>query len=225
MPQLNLADSQAREWMLDIARFWLREFDVDGFRLDHAQGPGPSFWSDFWAACRQEKPESFCFGELVEPVDVVRRYIGRMDGALDFHIADAIRRTFGDRARSSPALDQFLEAHLDYFDPNFLMLTFIDNHDMDRFLFLAGGDRSRLRQAVDVQMRLPGPPVIYYGSEVGVGRQPGKASEVGLEVSRLEMVWGDEQDAGLLEFYREAIQSRRAARSWEATLRAAAGPI
>jgi glycosidase len=50
MPQLKLANPEARAWMTDIGRYWLREFEVDGYRLDHANGPGPSYWSEFWAA-------------------------------------------------------------------------------------------------------------------------------------------------------------------------------
>jgi len=215
MPQLNLAEDGARAWMIETARYWLREFDVDGFRLDHANGPGPSFWSDFWSACKDEKPESFCFGEMIEPADVLRRYSGCMDGALDFHFADAVRRTYARRLWSRAKMQNFLSSHLAYFDPDFLMPTFLDNHDMDRFLYLAEGDRARLREAVEVQMRMPGPPVIYYGTEVGLNQQVGKSREIGLEASRTEMTWGGAQDRDLLEFYQRVLRERKKARPWE----------
>ncbi len=215
MPQLNLAEAGAREWMLETARYWLHEFDVDGFRLDHANGPGPGFWSDLWSASKQEKPDSFCFGEVVEPVDVLRRYSGCMDGALDFHFADAVRRTYAKGLWSEAQLQNFLSSHRAYFDPDFLMLTFLDNHDMDRFLFLADGDRSRLREAVEIQMRMPGPPVIYYGTEVGLSQQLGKSREIGLEASRTEMIWSEAQDRDLMAFYQRLIQHRKESRPWE----------
>jgi cyclomaltodextrinase len=215
MPQLNLEQPDARAWMIDTARYWLAEFDVDGFRLDHANGPGPGFWPDFWAACKDERPDCFCFGELVEPVDVLMRYRGGMDGVLDFHFAYGARRTFAGGTQSRPEFEQFLRDHREYTDPNFLMLTFLDNHDMDRFLYLSQGDRSRLHEAAEVQMRTPGPPVIYYGTEIGLNQQTGKSSAIGLEASRTEMRWGLEQDHDLLSFYQGLIQQRWEQRPWE----------
>ena len=216
MPQLNLANPEARAWMTDIARYWLREFEVDGYRLDHANGPGPSYWSEFWAACKAEKTDCFCFGEIVEPVDVVRRYAGRLDGSLDFILADWMRRTFGDRQLPLASFDQFLRQHLSQFDSDFLTLTFIDNHDMDRFLYLAGGDKRILRQVVALQMQLPGPPIIYYGTEVGMSQVVGKASRTGLEASRAAMQWDGQQDRELLESYRNLIRARMEAKPWAA---------
>ncbi|MBN1267580.1 MAG: hypothetical protein JXA25_18960 [Anaerolineales bacterium] len=218
MPQVNLASEGAREWMFDIARFWLREFDVDGFRLDHANGPGPEFWPDFWRTCKQEKADSFIVGEVVEPAPVLERYIGRMDGTLDFLFADMLRRTFGYQTVSRTEFHQFLEAHLNYFPRDFLLPTFIDNHDMDRFLFIANNDKEILKQTVALQMKLPGPPVIYYGTEVGMSQTVSKTSKIGLEASRAAMVWDKSQDRELLSFYREQLQQRAAARPWEGPL-------
>jgi glycosidase len=219
MPQLNLEHAEAREWMVNTARYWLAEFEVDGFRLDHANGPGPGFWPDFWAACKEARPDCFCFGELVEPVDVLMRYRGGMDGVLDFHFAHGVRHSFASGTQTRAEFEHFLREHRAYRDPDFLMLTFLDNHDMDRFLYLAQGDRSRLREAAEVQMRLPDPPVIYYGTEIGMNQQLGKSSAIGLEASRTEMRWAGEQDQDLLSFYRKLIQERKDQRLWESLLR------
>jgi hypothetical protein len=96
MPQVNLAHPPARDWMIGIARRWLREYDVDGYRLDYAKGPGPDFWSDFRAACKDEKPDCFVFGETVDAPSELLKYVGRLDGSLDFHIAEALRKTYAD---------------------------------------------------------------------------------------------------------------------------------
>jgi len=214
MPRINLTNPEARKWMLDIARYWLRKFDVDGFRLDHAVGPDPGFWSDFWTACKREKPDVLCFGEMVEPPPILRRFIGRMDGALDFILADAFRRTFARKNIQEDAFYTFLDQHLSYFPEEFLMFNFLDNHDMDRFLFIAGGDKRLLTQAASVQMRMPGPPIIYYGTEVGLSQPQGKVREIGLESSRMPMLWGEEQDKDLLNFYKEIIQQRSEMKPW-----------
>ncbi|MBL7183687.1 MAG: alpha-amylase [Anaerolineae bacterium] len=209
MPQVNVANPAARDWLIDIARFWLREFDVDGYRLDHANGPGPDFWSDFWAACKAEKPDCFCFGEVVDAPDVQLAYVGRLDGCLDFHVGDALRRTFGLGTWSETELERFLARHLAFFPENFVMPTFLDNHDMDRFLYIAQGDKEALRRAAAAQMRLPGPPIIYYGTEVGLGQTGSTTEGRGLHFSRVPMAWGEEQDRDLLAYYQALIQERR----------------
>jgi len=79
---------------------------------------------------------------------------------------------------------------------------------MDRFLFAAGGDKAALRRAAAAQMRLPGPPIIYYGTEVGLSQRQGKGGTLGLESSRQPMLWGDRQDTDLLAFYRDLIWRR-----------------
>jgi glycosidase len=214
MPRINLTNPGARGWMLDIARYWLSEFDVDGFRLDHAVGPELDFWSDFWAACKREKSDVLCFGEMVEPPSKLRRFIGRMDGALDFTLADAFRRAFARKSIQEEPFYTFLNQHLAYFPEDFLMFNFLDNHDMDRFLFIAEGDKSALSRAASIQMRLPGPPIIYYGTEVGLSQPRGKVLEIGLESSRMPMLWREDQDEELLNFYKEIIHQRSEVKPW-----------
>lgn len=209
MPEINLDHPAARAWMIDIGRYWLREFNVDGYRLDHANGPGPGFWSDFRAACRAEKPDCFLFGEIVEAPPLQRAYVGRLDGLLDFHMEDALRKTFGWGTMTEVEFVRFAARHHDYFAADFVMPTFLDNHDMDRFLYVVGNDKDRLRRAAEAQFRQPGPPVIYYGTEVGLGQNAGKYDGQGLEESRLPMLWGADQDTALLAFYRELIAARR----------------
>ncbi|MEX2143168.1 MAG: alpha-amylase family glycosyl hydrolase, partial [Anaerolineales bacterium] len=169
MPQVNLANEAARQWIIDIARYWLTEFEVDGFRLDHANGPGPEFWTEFQMACKQTNAESFCFGEVVEPPSDYLRYTGRVDGLLDFAFNDTIRRTYAYDTLARQSFDSFLGRHLEYFRNTGLLLpTFLDNHDMKRFLYIAGEDKQKLRMAAELQFKLPGPPIIYYGTEVGM---------------------------------------------------------
>jgi cyclomaltodextrinase len=211
MPKVNLGNPDARRWMIDTALTWVRDFDVDGYRLDHANGPGPDFWTDFWTACKAEKPDCFCFGEVVDAPDTQRTYAGRLDGVLDFHTGDALRRTYALGSWSEAELTRFLERHLAFFPDDFLLPTFIDNHDMDRFLQLAGGDKDALRRAATAQMQLPGPPIIYYGTEVGLTQTVSTTGGLGLHVNRVPMVWGTDQDQELLAFYRTLIRERRAA--------------
>ena len=208
MPQVNVENPEARQWLIDAARYWLREFDIDGYRLDYAIGPAPGFWIDFWAGCKAENPDCFCFGEMIDSPAMQQTYLGKLDGCLDFYIADALRRTYALDSWTEEKLEHFLKQHEAYFPDNFLMPTFLDNHDMDRFLFLAQGDKTALRRAAAAQMQLSGPPIIYYGTEVGLTHEKSTQDGGGIHVSRVPMLWGEEQDGNLLEFYKEIIRAR-----------------
>ncbi len=210
MPQVNLSHPPARQWMIDIATYWLRAYQVDGYRLDYANGPVPDFWSDFRAACKQVNPDCFMFGEVIDAPDVLHSYIGRLDGCLDFHLSDAIRRTYGWQTWSEADLKRFAEHHLSYFPADYLMPTFLDSHDMDRFLFIAKGDVEMLRRAAEVQMSLRGIPIVYYGTEVGLSQATSLHEGMGFHISRTPMLWGDDQNADLLAHYKRLIQERKA---------------
>lgn len=210
LPQINNESPEARRYVIDSAIYWLREFGVDGFRLDYAFGPSLDFWLDYYAAVKKENPESFHVGEIVETPGLIRGYAGRLDGALDFHFLQMIRKTFAFGTLDVERFDDWLHRHEAYFSgSNFILPTFLDNHDMNRFLWVARGDTRRLKLAALVQFTLPATPIVYYGTEIGLSqvrdaRQNGRGIP---EESRLPMPW-DDQDADLLAFYRRLIAIR-----------------
>ena len=215
LPQINLMDQEARMWMIDNACFWIREFGVDGFRLDHANGPGPEFWAEFTLACKRENSDSFCFGEVVEPPSDYLYFSGQLDGLLDFTFNDSIRRAFAFNSYSLEKFKSVINRHNVFFKGSGLVLpTFLDNHDLSRFFYIAGEDKNKLRQAAEIQFEQPGPPIIYYGTEVGMSQKFNSGHKDGLEASREPMIWGENQDQELLDFYRTLIKKRNENRPW-----------
>ena len=90
--------------------------------------------------------------------------------------------------------------------------SFLDNHDMNRFLWVVRGDIRRLKLAALCQFTLPQPPIIYYGTEVGLSQQRDVRYADGSghpEELRLPMLWGDAQNRDLLAFYRGLVTLRR----------------
>jgi cyclomaltodextrinase len=200
-----------RAYLAGHARRWL-ERGVDGFRLDHAHGSSHAFWSVFRAETRAAKADSITFGEITETPAFIRSYQGRMDGCLDFKLLETLRSFFAYGSLTAGEFDKALAQHFAYFGEGLLLPSFLDNHDMNRFLWIAGGDKRKLRLAALCQFTLPGPPIIYYGTEVGLSQ----LKNVGpLEESRLPMIWGEEQDGRLFEFYKALIAlRRRTAATW-----------
>ncbi len=204
MPVLDTDHPGPRGYLIDSAVRWL-DRGCDGFRLDHAHGPGPAFWSEFRARTRQARPDAALLGEITDPPDALRAYAGRMDGVLDFALADALRGLFAHRRLGVTAFAAWLDRHFRYFGDDLVLASFLDNHDMSRFLWLTGGDPRPLRLAALCQFTLPGPPVVYYGTEVGLTQA--RPLET-LDESRLPMPWNGRQDLGLRAFYRDLVRLR-----------------
>lgn len=210
LPQINVDNPAARQRLLDTATFWLGDVGFDGYRLDYALGPSHDFWADFRVAVRAARPDAWIFGEVVETPPVQLSYDGYLDGNLDFLLNQALRDTFAFGTMDVAAFDSFLRLHDAYFPDHFLRPSFLDNHDMNRFLWLARGDKRRLKLAALCQFTLPGPPVVYYGTEVGVSQERDIVQAHGhiVEESRMPMRWGDEQDQELHSYYRWLVHLR-----------------
>ncbi|MFN3742663.1 MAG: alpha-amylase family glycosyl hydrolase [Anaerolineales bacterium] len=210
MPQINLRHPAARQHILDAAVYWL-EFGVDGYRLDYASGPTPDFWADFRRATRKARSDCWTFGEVVDPPDFQLAFEGLLDGCLDFLLLEAFRQAFAFARWNAAQFASFLDRHEAFFPPMFSRPSFLDNHDMNRFLWAAQGDRRRLKLAALCQFTLAGTPIIYYGTEVGLSQKRDvRQGRRGVpEEARLPMLWGEAQDTDLLSFYRQLIALRR----------------
>lgn len=211
LPQVNVNDPGARAYLLQAARYWLEEIDFDGYRLDYAQGPGHDFWVDFRAVVKSVRPDAWIFGEVVEDPASQLSYTGRLDGCLDFLLAQKLRALFGLGSISLTAFDAFLNRHEAFFPATFSRPSFLDNHDIDRFLWLAQGDTRRLKLAALCQFTLAGPPIVYYGTEVGLSQRAAihAPHSAGMAEARAPMPWDNTQDADLHQFYRWLIRFRR----------------
>ena len=208
MPKINLETPAAREWMIGNAIKSLQDFNVDGFRLDVAAGAGPNFWTHCRPRVRAVKPDCLLFGEIIDTPSYVRMYRGRLDGCLDFSLNEALRKTFGWGSWDERRMNAFIDSHSKYFGDDFILPSFVDNHDMDRFSLIADNDSGKLKRAAAAQMRLPNPPIILYGTEVGL-RQRVSTRVSSLDACREPMLWGEEQDRDLLAFYQQQINDRK----------------
>jgi glycosidase len=211
LPQINNEHPEARRYVIESALYWLREFGIDGFRLDYALGPSQDFWGDYYRAVKEAYPDSYHVGEIVDTPEVLRSYTGRLDGALDFLFLQNVRKTFAYRTLDVESFDVWLHTHEAYFrDHAFTLPTFLDNHDLNRFLWVAGHDKARLRLAALLQFTLSPTPILYYGTEIGHSQE--RDTRQGafniLEESRLPMPWA-KADPELLAYYKRLIAIRK----------------
>jgi glycosidase len=209
LPKINTHNPEVAEYFSGMASRYLTEVGVDGFRLDHAIGPPLVFWSAFRTATKATRADSYTVGEVTLGPGGLRQFEGRLDGCLDFPLLQAFRRFFVHGGMDAQAFHSFLAHQERFYQPGFTHPSFLDNHDMDRFLWAAEGDVRKLELAAACQFSLPQPPIIYYGTEVGLSQKVGAGSPFGFEACRLPMLWEGQQDRELLAFYRTLIDTRK----------------
>ena len=210
LPELNTANPEVRDYMFRSVQFWL-EKGFDGLRIDYTLGPTHDFWTALRAAVRTVKADAWLFGETVHTPQTQLSYDGRFHGNFDFLLAQALRDTFAFNTMNVAAFDAFLHLHDAYFPSRFSRPSFLDNHDMNRFLWIAGRDKRKLKLAALCQFTLSNPPVVYNGTELGVSqeRDISAPDSHGIEECRQPMPW-DALDVELYMYYRRLIHLRRA---------------
>ena len=117
---------------------------------------------------------SKAFRERIDRDELQAEYIGSLDGVLDFSFQSMLihyfkaRKKYGNDKKLRYTLDKALEEHYARYPKDFFLVSFLDNHDIDRFLFSIGGNSDYLREAVEIQMAQNHPALLYYGTELGL---------------------------------------------------------
>jgi alpha-amylase len=191
--------------MIEIYKTWIRELDIDGFRIDTMKHVNDEFWQKFGPevlayAKSQGKSEFFMFGEVFDlsrPFTSTFTTRDTMQAVLDFPFQDAARN-FASKGAPTSQLGTFFRYDDWYTDADsnvYQLPTFLGNHDMGRIGFFVKDDNSgatenellaRDRLAHELMYFSRGNPVVYYGDEQGftgsggdqVARQTMFASQV-----------------------------------------------
>ena len=169
MPKLNLENPDTAQYVIDVGTYYLREFHIDGWRLDVGDEIGHAFWKKFRRAMKEVNSDALLVGEIWHFAPEFLQgdeWDSVMNYAFFKNIASLI--CYGEiRPSEFLARQGFLEGQ--YHSAVLPVLwNLIDSHDTSRFLCRAGEDRRKLRLAAAMQMLLPGTPFLYYGDEVGM---------------------------------------------------------
>ena len=101
MPRINLANPEARRYMLEVAAEWPRLAGIDGWRMDVARYVDPDFWVDFRKAVKDANPESYLIGEFMGDAGAWLQG-DRFDATMNYTFRDICLRYLGperDRCR------------------------------------------------------------------------------------------------------------------------------
>jgi len=203
MPKLNTNQPDVKKYLLDVARYWIEEFNIDGWRLDVANEVDHTFWREFRQVVKDVKPDAYILGEIWhnsmpwlqgDQFDAVMNY-PFTNAAIDFFAKQKLSAS-----SFSNAIDEVLHMYPD--NVNESSFNLLDSHDTPRILTLADGNIDRVKLLFLFHLTFIGTPCIYYGDEIGMngGGDPG---------CRACMVWEHEKQNQDLFHYVQALITLR----------------
>ncbi|AYC41808.1 pullulanase-type alpha-1,6-glucosidase [Streptomyces griseorubiginosus] len=172
--------------MEKIYQRWVRDFDIDGFRIDTVKHVNMEFWTQ-WAtaldayAAEQGRKNFFMFGEVYSAdTSITSPYVtqGRLDATLDFPFQEAARQ-YASQGGSAQKLAGVFGDDYKYTTDKanaYEQVTFLGNHDMGRIGYFLNQDNPKAtdaellakdRLANELMFLSRGNPVVYYGDEQG----------------------------------------------------------
>jgi glycosidase len=169
---------------IDIYKYWIEKFHIDGYRIDTAKHVNIEFWQRFLPEIREFArgigiPNFFMFGEVADFSDdsvQLARFTreGKFQGVLDFAFTDEVSRIVSGKG------DATNFAHIFQADSLFTSAAdlpiFVSNHDQGRLSFLIrrinpavpeGELMARVKLGHALMMFSRGVPILYYGDEQG----------------------------------------------------------
>ncbi|WP_461140576.1 glycoside hydrolase family 13 protein [Spirosoma pomorum] len=176
LPDLNQSNPYVANFLIQHALWTVENFGVDAWRVDTYMYNDMPFMNNCNQALMDEYPKIHIFGEswvnnVVDQAYYTRNKIdfpfkSNQPGGLDFVVFSAIND--GLKVKSNDGVNRFYEALAQdavYVNPNKLV-TFLDNHDTDRYLSMIGEDFDKYKIGLTWLLTTRGIPSMYYGTEI-----------------------------------------------------------
>lgn len=161
--KLNQKNPAVVDYICDVIRFWVSEFDVDGIRLDAADVLDFDFMKALRRTANEVKPDFWLMGEVIHG-DYSRWVNGEtLHSVTNYTLHKALYSGHNDH-------NYFEIAHTVRRLQNMGTLklyNFVDNHDVER-IYTKLTNKAHFAPVHVLLYTLPGVPSIYYGSEFGI---------------------------------------------------------
>jgi cyclomaltodextrinase / maltogenic alpha-amylase / neopullulanase len=207
MPKLKTSNPVMEKYLLDVAKYWIEEFDIDGWRLDVSNEVSHTFWRKFRQVVRHAKPDVYIIGENWDDSTPWLRG-DQFDAVMNYEISYPLWQFFAIKKNPKPiSAEEFM------FRINDLMVSYPKNIAINMFNLVSSHDTMRILSRCENNPDLVkliylfifsfcGSPVIYYGDEIGMegGDDPD---------CRRCMIWDESlQNLDLFLFFKRLIEIR-----------------
>ena len=166
--KLNQRNPEVRDYIADVIRFWVSEFDVDGIRLDAADVLDFDFMRMLRWVANEVKPEFWLMGEVIHGEYSRWANEGTLHSVTNYHLHKALFSGCNDKNFFEIAHTVKRLYGMGGNRPDGLKLyNFADNHDVER-IYTKLNNKGNFFPVHILLYTLPGIPSIYYGSEFGI---------------------------------------------------------
>lgn len=204
MPKLNTANPEVQDYLLDIATYWIKEFNIDAWRLDVANEVDHHFWKKFYQETVAIKEDFYILGEIWHSSQSWLTG-DEFHAVMNYAYTETIENFFVEQSISATKMISGLNEQLMLYrqQTNEVMFNMLDSHDTARLLTIAEEDKAVAQMTLAFTFLQHGSPCIYYGTEVGMTGENDPDC-------RKPMIWEKElQDQEFLAFTKELIQLRK----------------
>ncbi len=187
--KLNQHNPEVREYICDVIRFWVKEFDVDGIRLDAADVMDFGYMQSIRQVANEVKADFWLMGEVIHGDYSRWANDGTLHSVTNYMLHKALYSGHNDR-------NYFEIAHTIRYVSNMTgnrlsLYSFVDNHDVER-IFTKLKNKAHFIPVHIMLYTLPGIPSVYYGSEFGIEGKKERGSDYSL---RPELDFDDYRNA------------------------------
>lgn len=168
LAKLNQQNPEVRDYIGDVIRFWVKEFDVDGIRLDAADVLDFEYMKALRQVANEVKPDFWLMGEVIH--GDYNRWVneGTLHSVTNYHLHKALYSGHNDHNYFEIAHTVKRLYGMGGSRPDGLKLyNFVDNHDVER-IYTKLNNKAHFAPVHVLMYTLPGVPSIYYGSEFGI---------------------------------------------------------
>ena len=190
LAKLNQKNTEVKNYICDVIRYWVSEFDVDGIRLDAADVLDFDFMKELRRIANKVKPDFWLMGEVIHGDYIRWANADTLHSVTNYHLHKALYSGHNDHNYFEIAHTVKRLYEMGGSRPDGLKLyNFVDNHDVERIMSKL--DNNQAFTPVHILLyTLPGIPSIYYGSEFGMTGKKGQGADADMAI-RPEMIYED----------------------------------
>lgn len=166
--KLNQKNPAVRDYICDVVRFWVKEFDIDGIRLDAADVLDFDYMKALRHVANEVKPDFWLMGEVIH--GDYSRWVneGTLHSVTNYQLHKALYSGHNDHNYFEIAHTVRRLYEMGGNRPDGLKLyNFVDNHDVER-IYTKLNNKAHFTPVHILLYTLPGIPSVYYGSEFGI---------------------------------------------------------
>ena len=178
--KLNQRNPAVKDYICDVIRFWVSEFDIDGIRLDAADVLDFDFMKTLRGLANEVKPEFWLMGEVIH--GDYSRWVneGTLHSVTNYQLHKALYSGHNDHNYFEIAHTVKRLYSMGQNQPGgFKLYNFVDNHDVER-IHTKLNQKAHFVPVHILLYTLPGIPSLYYGSEFGIDGKKEKFSDASL---------------------------------------------